>query len=153
MAALIINDVPIECINKAAVAYYVPATMIISVLRTENGRVGMAKRNKDGTYDYGPMQINSRWLSKVAPYGYTKVDIQYNPCVNVAVGAWILSQSIASGQNLWSGVGDYHSHTPGLNEPYQQKVQSIHKWLLGVINKKDAAISSPTFIDRSDSRN
>lgn len=131
-----INDVPMECINQAAIIYHVPATMIVSILRIEGGRQGMAKLNTDGSYDYGPMQINSRWLGKIAQYGYTREDIQYDPCKNVAVGAWILGTSIADGKDLWNGVGNYHSHTTWLNQHYNQKVQNFHKWLLAVINKK-----------------
>lgn len=141
MSALIINDVPIECINQAAVAYNVPATLIVSVLKTEGGRKGLASRNRDGTYDYGPMQINSRWLKEISYYGYTKHDIQYNPCKNVAVGAWILAQSVAEGKTVWHGVGNYHSHTPSLNEKYHGKVQHYHSWLNGVINKERSVSS------------
>ncbi|MDF2867743.1 MAG: trbN, partial [Gammaproteobacteria bacterium] len=92
MPALLINDVPIECINQAAISYYVPAALIISVLRTEGGRNGMAKSNKNGTFDYGPMQINTLWLDKIKSFGYTAHDLQFNPCKNVEVGTWILSQ-------------------------------------------------------------
>jgi hypothetical protein len=66
VSALIIHGVPIECINQAAVTFYVPATVILSVLAVENGTVGMAKRNTNGTYDFGPMQINSIWLNKIS---------------------------------------------------------------------------------------
>ena len=52
LSALLINGVPIECINQAAVTYYVPAKVILSVMAVEGGRVGMAKRNTNGTYDY-----------------------------------------------------------------------------------------------------
>ena len=131
--SLIIHDVPIECINQAAITYQVPATMIISILKTEGGKSGMASLNKDGTYDYGPMQINSRWIEKVSRYGITKHDLQYKPCVNVAVGAWILAQSIADGKNLWHGVGIYHSRTGFFNQKYRQKVKSFHDWLTNVI--------------------
>lgn len=136
MSLLVIHDVPIECINHAAVTYHVPATLIISVLKTEGGKNGMASRNRDGTYDYGPMQINTCWLNKLANYGYTKHDMQYNPCANVAVGAWILAQGIAEGKNVWNGVGNYHSHTPYLNNRYNSKVQKYHRWLSSVINEK-----------------
>lgn len=104
MSALLINGVPIECINRAAIEYHIPATLIVSVLKTENGRVGSANLNKNGTYDYGPMQLNSSWLFKIAPYGYTQQSLQYNPCVNVSVGTWILASEIASSQDLWRGV-------------------------------------------------
>ncbi len=70
-SALLIHGVPIECINQAAVTYYVPAKVIISVIATEGGNVGLARQNKNGTYDYGPMQVNSSWLATMKKYGYT----------------------------------------------------------------------------------
>ncbi len=136
MSALVINDIPIECINQAAVTYYVPATLIISVLRTEGGRNGMAKPNSNGTFDYGPMQINSIWLDKIKPYGYTVKDLQYNPCKNVEVGAWILSQSIANAAKFSTGIGDYHSHTWKYNQQYLAKVSKHYYLINSVINSE-----------------
>jgi hypothetical protein len=75
------------------------------------------------------MQINSIWLNKIRPYGYTREEIQYDPCVNVMVGAWILSTNIASSADFWQGVGGYHSYTPGLNREYQNKVWSVYALL------------------------
>jgi hypothetical protein len=132
----IINDVPIECINHAAVIYQVPASMIISVLKTEGGKNGASNRNKNGTFDYGPMQINSMWLSKIEPYGYKQKDIQYNPCVNVEVGAWILRQGIFDGKDYWNGVGNYHSHTQNLNQHYYFKVYRYYSWLMNLLQPK-----------------
>lgn len=133
-SALIINDVPIECINQAAVAYHVPAMLIISVLLTEQGRKGSATANTNGTFDYGPMQINTIWLNKLRPYGYTKEDIQYNPCANVWVGTWILSQRIAdadiTGYGIGYGVGSYNSYTPNKNYRYKSKVSSAYNLLI-----------------------
>jgi hypothetical protein len=128
-SALIINDVPVECINKAAIQYHIPAMIIISVLRMENGRVGDAIPNKNGTFDYGPMQINSIWLKEIKRYGYTREAIQYDPCANVAVGAWLLSRAIADDKTLWKGVGNYHSHTVDKNMTYRSKVQKIYTLL------------------------
>lgn len=136
MIPFYINDVSIECINHAAVMYQVPATVIISVLKMEGGKNGLASHNKDGSCDYGPMQINSRWLKIISPYGYTQNDIQYNPCVNVEVGTWILRQSIFEGKNYWNGVGNYHSHTPTLNEHYHFKAKYYYNWLLELLSRK-----------------
>jgi len=142
-SALIIHGVPVECINQAAITYFVPAKIIISVLAVEGGQPGMATPNKNGTFDYGPMQINSIWLPKVAPYGYTKEQIQYDPCVNVMVGAWILSSKIAStiedsgGDNYWRGVAGYHSLTPNLNASYQSKILTNYRLLSEVLSGKD----------------
>jgi len=137
ISALEIHGVPIECINRAAIVYNVPATLIISVLTVEGGEVGMASRNKNGTYDYGPMQINTIWLEKIKPYGYTREKIQYDACANVMVGAWILSKNIADSADLWRGVGGYHSYTPHLNHAYGYKVSDIYRML-------DRYLSSPT---------
>ena len=128
-SALVINGVPIECINQAAVVYHVPATLIISVLGTEGGKVGSAMPNSNGTYDYGPMQINSIWLEKLKPYGITKEQLQYDPCVNVAVGSWILSTRIADSKELWHGVASYHSYYLPENTRYRTKVSGIYQLL------------------------
>jgi soluble lytic murein transglycosylase-like protein len=141
-SALLIHGVPVECINQAAVTYYVPAKVIISVLNTESGEVGMASPNKNGTYDYGPMQINSIWLAKVAPYGYTREQIQYDPCINVMVGTWILSSNIAdslaaANGGYWQGVAGYHSHTPYLNENYQTKVLTNYQRLSQLLSQTE----------------
>ncbi len=122
LSSLIIQSVPITCINRAAIIYSVPATVIISVLKTEGGQVGLASLNKNGTVDYGPMQVNSVFLKQIAPYGYTQQQIQYNPCINLMVGVWILSREIANGKSYWQGVANYHSHTETLNQSYQQQV-------------------------------
>lgn len=129
ISALVIHGVPIECINRAAITYQVPASLILSVLSVEGGDVGSASPNRNGTYDYGPMQINSLWLKKIKPYGYTREQIQYDPCVNVMVGAWILSTNIADSANIWHGVGGYHSYTPALNQTYQSKVWKVYSLL------------------------
>lgn len=122
LSALLIHGVPIECINHAAVTYYVPATVIVSVLQTEGGRPGLAKPNKNGTFDYGPMQVNSIWLKRIAPYGYSEQQLRNNPCVNVMVGTWILSHEIVEDQDYWRGIGDYNSHTQQFNQTYQRQV-------------------------------
>lgn len=127
---MIINDVPMDCINLAAMQYHVPAVLIVSVLKTEDGRVGDARINKNGTLDYGPMQINSIWLETLGKYGYTAYDLQYNPCLNVAAGTWILAQAIAEdSKSIWKGIGNYHSHSYLENLDYQYKV-SIYTNLL-----------------------
>lgn len=135
ISALEVHGVPIECINQAAMTYHVPATLILSVLAIENGRIGSASSNQNGTFDFGPMQINSIWVSKVRLYGYTQHQLQYDPCVNINVGTWILSQHIAKNtSSLWRGVGNYHSHTARLNQNYQIKVSEVYRLLASYLS-------------------
>lgn len=139
LSALLVNGVPIECINHAAIAYHVPATLITSILLTEGGKVGSATPNKNGSYDYGPMQINTIWLNKLHEFGITQDDIQYNPCINVWVGTWILSQRIADATNLSYGVGSYNSYSPPQNYRYRTKVSGVYNnlnYLLSIPNDK-----------------
>lgn len=135
VSALEVHGVPIECVNQAAMTYAIPATLILSVLAVENGRNGSASPNRNGTFDYGPMQINSIWLSKIRRYGYTRRQLQYDPCVNVKVGAWILSQAIANDAlRPWRGVGSYHSRTTRLNHNYQIKVSEVYRLLANYLS-------------------
>jgi len=143
VSALLINGVPVECINQAAVTYHVPAVLIVSVLLTEGGKVGSMTSNTNGTFDYGPMQINTVWLDKIKPYGFSEHSIQYDPCVNVWVGTWILSQRIADATDVWYGVGSYNSYSLPQNYRYKHKVSNVyarlHRYLaLPERPKKDA---------------
>lgn len=124
---LIIHDVPIECINQSAIYYNIPATLIISVLLTEGGYVGTATKNHNGTFDYGPMQVNTIWLKELAKYGIRREDIQYNACINVQVGTWILSQKIFESNEVKHGIGGYNSYSLPQNMKYRNKVTGIYK--------------------------
>jgi len=132
---LLINDVPVQCINQAARDYHIPASLIISVLKTENGRGGMASRNKNGTYDYGPMQINTIWIKRLNRYGVTRQDVQYNSCVNVLAGSWILGQALAESHMMWRGVGDYHSHNLRFNQQYRQVVARHYRQINSAVHR------------------
>jgi len=132
--AILINDVPIDCINHAAIAYHVPATLILSIMKAENGKNGEAIKNKNGTVDYGVMGINSIWLPKVMAYGYTKEDLQFNACKNVAVGTWIISQNMANNEPLWKSIANYHSRTPSHNKFYQASIYTNYKKVMHIIS-------------------
>ena len=107
-----------------------PAKLIISVLEIERGKVGQIVKNNNGTYDIGPMQINSSWLTTLKQYGISQSDIQYNACKNIQVGTWILSKMIANGKDLSKGIGNYHSHTENLNKHYTEMVKMNYTKLL-----------------------
>jgi soluble lytic murein transglycosylase-like protein len=135
MIPLFVSDVPFHCINEAAIEFNIPAKLIIAILNIEHGKAGQAIRNTNGTYDLGPMQINTLWLTELQKYSITKEDIQFNPCINVKLGAWLLSKAIASESNLLKGIGDYHSHTTKHNNYYVQKVKINYTKINMELNK------------------
>lgn len=116
------HDVPLSCINESAIQYHVPATMILSVIKTENGSNGSRVKNTNGTYDLGVMQINTSWLPILQKKGISEEELRSNPCVNVHVGTWILAQGIANSEG-WRGVGNYHSYTSKHNRIYREKIK------------------------------
>ncbi|MHB8408974.1 MAG: lytic transglycosylase domain-containing protein [Acidiferrobacterales bacterium] len=112
-----------NCVSYAAQAYGVPLAAVVGVLRAEGGKVGMARKDPDGTTDYGPMQINSVWLPTLSRAGITASLLRYDGCLNIAVGAWILRWQIASHHgSVWAGIGAYHSDKPSLARQYEFNV-------------------------------
>jgi soluble lytic murein transglycosylase-like protein len=128
------HDVPLACINQAAVQWHVPATIILSVIKTENGRNGLAVKNKNGTYDLGVMQINTSWLPMLKSKGLTAEQVKSDPCINVSVGTWILAKGIASGAG-WKGVGNYNSYTEKHNQIYREKVKVTYSNYVSVLER------------------
>lgn len=127
------HDVPISCVNEAAETYAVPAELILAIIFVEGGRNGIAMANKNGTLDYGVMQINSSWLPRIADKGSDSYRLQYDACHNVMIGTWILKQNLKSSHNLMRAIGNYHSHSPGLNQNYARQVLFIYEKIRNIL--------------------
>jgi hypothetical protein len=107
------------CVAEMAAFYGVPETILWVIMddRIEGGRVGMKNPNKNGSFDFGPMQINSVHIPKIAKLtGLSPYDVErklrWHGCWNVGIGAWVLSSCIVSkGGDFWRGVACYHSNS------------------------------------------
>jgi soluble lytic murein transglycosylase-like protein len=115
------------CIFAAAQTYVVPPSVILGILTVEGGRIGQAVQNTNGTYDLGPMQINTIWIPQLA--NYWGVDqktalhaVKNDACINIGVGAWILRQKMNETGSLSMGIAHYHSATPVYGHSYRMKV-------------------------------
>jgi len=119
-----------DCTQLAADKFGLPVSLIQAILEVEGGAVGQAVRNSNGTEDLGPMQINTVWLPRLAPYGITRQQIQQDRCINIVVGSWILASQLKTAKDMkgpvqrrvWWGIGAYHSRTPEHNVKYALKV-------------------------------
>ena len=58
------SPVTVECVQQAAATYGIPEALMLAVLETEGGQPGLARRNRDGSHDLGPMQVNTRWVRR-----------------------------------------------------------------------------------------
>ncbi len=137
------------CLVMASQTYQVPPQVMVGILHVEGGRIGQeAGPNINGTYDLGPMQVNTHWLPDLSRYW--KVDqrtarswVRDDACVNVHVAAWILRQKLEeAGGNLYNGIARYHSATPGLGGQYAAKViRAMERQ--GLIDYGDGQTRSP----------
>jgi len=88
-------------------------------------------RNRNGSFDMGPMQINSLWLPTLRTMGLTAKRITDDGCTNVAVGTAILSVQLkAAHGNINKAVGWYHSHTHWRAQSYRNRVAGKLRQLL-----------------------
>jgi hypothetical protein len=119
------------CILLAANTYHVPPAVMIGIMHVEGGRIGQeVGPNRNGTYDLGPMQVNTRWLPMLQRSWNVNAStarswVRDNGCVNVHVAAWILRQKLDETGSLWGGIAAYHSSTPSKGVPYANKVIAV----------------------------
>ncbi len=82
----------------------------------EGGWIGAEVPNRDGSYDLGPMQINSWWVPRIAqlvhrPAAHVRRWLRHDPCFNVQAARWLLLNELARSGDYWVAVGRYHSTT------------------------------------------
>ncbi len=108
------------CFEEAGQTYGISPEILYNIASVESGFNPYAvNKNKNGSYDYGLMQINSIWAKKLGTERWKALS---DPCTNVMTGAWILSQCISSYGYTWRGIGCYNSRTPELNKIYARKI-------------------------------
>ncbi len=117
------------CLLMAAQTYSVPPAVLVGIYNVEGGKVGQQVRNTNGTYDLGPMQINTIWMPQLADYwgvssGTAKKWVRDDPCTNMGVSAWILRHHLDQTGSLGKAIAHYHSKTPEHGLKYKRKVVS-----------------------------
>ncbi len=121
------------CLILAAQTYSVPPAVLIGIHQVEGGKVGQAVGpNVNGTYDLGPMQINTIWVPQLANYwGVSQQTahkwIRDDACTNMGVSAWILRSHLNNTNSLSTAIAHYHSKTPSIGYAYKKRVVSAMK--------------------------
>jgi soluble lytic murein transglycosylase-like protein len=113
-----------QCVQKAAKHYGISPVIVKTLVDIEGGRIGTVRKNTNGTYDLGVMQLNTVNFDKIKKRfpDITHLDLILKPCVNIYVGTWFLSKSIISANNnLLKGIGNYHSKTPSIHARYLKR--------------------------------
>lgn len=124
------NSLTIErCFNIASERYQIPNKLLKAIAITETKMNPYAiGRNDNRTYDIGLMQINSSWLPKLSRVGVKQSDL-LDPCTNIQIGAWILSDNIKRYGFGLKAIGAYNAVTNDKQQIYAQKVMNNMKKL------------------------
>jgi soluble lytic murein transglycosylase-like protein len=80
--------------------------------------------NRNGSYDYCHMQINSSWASEIGETAWASLG---DPCQCTQVGAWILSRCIRDYGYTWQAVGCYHAKDKNKRVSYSWKIYNVLK--------------------------
>jgi len=117
-----------SCFVEAGRQYGVSPLLLYAIAVHESGmNPGAVNVNRNGTYDYGLMQVNTSWYREL---GHERWMCLGDPCYNVYVAAWILSRCVARHGYNWNAVGCYHSSNPKYAQRYVKSIQGIVRKLM-----------------------
>jgi hypothetical protein len=84
----------VVCSIIAAVKYEIPANILLAIVKKEGGKPGQWVRNRNKTYDVGPMQFNTAYLEDLSKYGITAKTVASTGCYPFELAAWRVRQHI-----------------------------------------------------------
>lgn len=130
----VVSPVSEECIVDTAKRFNIPDSLIRAILKTENSGIGEIKINYNSSYNIGPMQINSSWLTKFENY-VSYDEIIYNGCSNIQVGGWILKYHLNENKDdLSLALKDYHSNSYS-SKIYENFIQDYQQQIIVAMNE------------------
>lgn len=112
-----------DCVVDAAHASGMPVAALFAILATEGGKTGEALRNKNGTWDMGPFQVNTTHVNELAVMGIAPETVLRDGRVNAYAAAWLLRKEYRRTGSLWQAIGAYHSRTPQRRDAYVRRVK------------------------------
>jgi hypothetical protein len=145
-----VKPVTPQCVLEEAGRQSLELVKLLAVMKAEGGRLGEYSRNSNGSYDIGPMQVNTIHLPELSKtYGIPEAAVSkllaYNGCFNVAVGAWLLRmRTNESAGDFWYGIGRYHSTTRPDSNKYILRVHAIMVGIVGA--EKNATRKGGAFL-------
>jgi len=97
------------CLDHTVNTWNVPKSLLLAVHHVEHGKPGLvSRRNKNGTYDMGPMQFNTSTAADLKKYGVEKDQLLNSECVSFYVAGWKLATSAHQFGNWELAVAAYN---------------------------------------------
>jgi len=115
------------CFDEAGTDYGINPRILRAIAKVESNYNPRAVNwNRNGTYDFGIMQINSNWSYTLGRDWWNTLG---DPCSNIKGGAMILSNCMKKYGYSWEAIGCYNSQTPSKRDRYAllvfKKLQEI----------------------------
>jgi soluble lytic murein transglycosylase-like protein len=108
------------CFEEAGETYGVSPQLLWAIAKTEsNFNPSAINYDRNGSFDYGVMQINSYWYRELGHQRWINLD---DACYNVKVGAWILSQCVQRYGYTWRAVGCYNGVSNDTRVQYARRI-------------------------------
>jgi soluble lytic murein transglycosylase-like protein len=108
------------CFAEAGQKFNISPQLLAGIAQTESNLNPQAlNRNRNGSVDYGVMQINSSWVKSL---GLPLERLMGDPCYNVTTGARILRDCLDRHGSTWNAVGCYNARSPQKRISYAWKV-------------------------------
>lgn len=109
------------CLMLASETYNLPPAIMVGIFLHEKGKIGEKYPLKNGTYDLGPMRINSSHLPKIALRWVVSEEeaekwILNDPCTNMGVSAWLLHNHVFETESLSKALDYYSRDDPNYKE-------------------------------------
>jgi soluble lytic murein transglycosylase-like protein len=120
-----------HCFFEAGERYRVDPVLLTAIARVEsNFNPRAINVNRNGTKDYGIMQINSSWVER---YKVPK-EWLFEPCYNIHFGAMVLRRCLDGYKSIAQAVDCYNKGSKAKGHgAYVEKVFSSYKRLYGMI--------------------
>lgn len=120
------------CFDEAGKEYGISPSLLEAIAKNESNLNPKAvNRNRNGSLDYGLMQINSAWIG---PLKLKPSALMSDPCYNTFIGAKILRQCIDRYGLSWEAVGCYNAVDKRKRVDYTWR---IHKKLNILMNEPE----------------
>ncbi len=99
-----------ECFFAASSLYGVDPALLVAIANVESGiDMSAVNINKNGSADFGLMQINSHWEDTLRDLGISYDEVKTSACLNIHVGAWVLASNFSRSGVDWLAVGAYNA--------------------------------------------
>ena len=108
------------CFDEAGAMYAIHPDILRAIAKVEsNNQVRAINWNRNGSYDFGVMQINSSWASTIGMERWMTLG---DSCSNIKTGAMILAECMKTYGYTWDAIGCYNSRTPDKRDRYARLV-------------------------------